>query len=300
MTNKWLALILLLLTTCSIGQSQAEPTYDVLSQQGKAQLQAGNNDQALASAEQSIKSDATRWEGYALAGGALMNLKRYEEAADRFSKAIELAPQSKQDGLRELSRQCFAAESGAAPSPPSSAPATTSPTRPEATTTQAEIVLWKSIENSTNTEDFKTYLSQYPNGAFAALARRHLADAEELEKREVAEGAARAAAGISFPVCISEGPVGWKYTCGDFNAHPGGVRFVGQTKGAREEISAEDFSAECSAIQQVELGHNSHILDFVLLRASGKSYYLEGFQPAGDSTGRTAGAALAYIKRACP
>jgi hypothetical protein len=37
----------------------------------------------MASGEAAIKMNADRWEGYALAGGALMNLKRYEEAAER-------------------------------------------------------------------------------------------------------------------------------------------------------------------------------------------------------------------------
>ncbi len=150
--------------------------YEVLIQQGKAQLQAGHADQALASGEQAIKLDAKNWEGYALAGGALMNLKRYDEAITEFSDAIERATQDKQAGLSELRRQCFAAESGG-PTPASTPTApTTSPTTPEATTTQAEIVLWKSIENSTNPGDFQGYLSQYPGGAFAVLARQHLAD----------------------------------------------------------------------------------------------------------------------------
>jgi tetratricopeptide repeat protein len=133
-------------------------------------LQAGTADQALAAGEQAIKMDAGRWEGYALAGGALMNLKRYEEAADRLSSAIEHAPQDKQSGLRELRRQCFAAESGSLPKPQ----APPAPSNTEATTTQAEIVLWKSIENSNDRVDFETYLAQYPAGAFAQLAKAHL------------------------------------------------------------------------------------------------------------------------------
>jgi hypothetical protein len=34
-----------------------------------------------------------------------------------------------------------------------------------------ELKLWESIENSNNPEDFKAYLSKYPNGTFAELAR---------------------------------------------------------------------------------------------------------------------------------
>jgi hypothetical protein len=298
------SIVVVSLATAVLGQ--AVPTYDTLIQQGKVQLQAGNNVQALSTAEQAIQIDVNRWEGYALAGGALMNLKRHEQAADRLSKAIDLAPQDKQTGLRDLRRQCLLAESGTAPaSPPSTAPV---PGAAEATTTQAEIVLWKSIENSTNTEDFKTYLSQYPNGAFAALARRHLADAEELEKKAAAERAASAAAGTTISICVTSGPVGMKGSCGHFNVHPGGVRFVGSGKGIRQDASAEDFSADCSGIEHVESGHNVHIKDYVLLRVSGKSYYIAGFPSsggvtlyqAGSSTSLTSDMVVGYIKQACP
>ena len=170
--------ILLCLSILFIGHmstAQNALDYDSIIQKGKVQLQAGTPDLALTAAQQAITLDAGRWEGYALAGGALMNLKRYEEAADRLSNAIERAPQSKQDGLRELRRQSFAAESGSAPTAGGSAaqPAV------EASVTQAEIVLWKSIENSNKLTDFKTYLFEYPNGAFVGLAKAHI---EEIEK----------------------------------------------------------------------------------------------------------------------
>jgi hypothetical protein len=41
-------------------------------------------------------------------------------------------------------------------------------------------VLWKSIESSVNPADFRSYLNQYPDGAFVVLARRHL-DEEDLQ-----------------------------------------------------------------------------------------------------------------------
>ena len=150
--------------------AQTVSDYDALVQKGKTQLQAGSADLALASGEAAIKMNADRWEGYALAGGALMNLKRYEEGVDRFSHAIDRAPEAKQTALRDLRRQCLLAESGT-----STAPKET----PPATTTQAEIVLWKSIENSTTPADFQSYLDQYPKGAFVALAQRHLTEAKD-------------------------------------------------------------------------------------------------------------------------
>jgi FKBP-type peptidyl-prolyl cis-trans isomerase len=144
------------------------PTYDVLIQQGKTQLQGGNAGLALDSSRGAIKLSATRWEGYALAGGALMNLKRYEEAADSLSEAIKNAPEAKQPALRNLRRQCLLAQSGSTTANNTSAGATT--------TSQAEVVLWKSIENSKNLKDFDSYLKQYPSGVFAVLARQHIAD----------------------------------------------------------------------------------------------------------------------------
>jgi tetratricopeptide (TPR) repeat protein len=173
----------LALIACAVySGAHAGPGYDAFIKQGNALLQAGNADQALNSGEAAIRVGADRWEGYALAGGALMNLKRYEDAADALSKAIDRAPESKQPALRDLRRQCLLAESGYPAVANTGVPATTG---------QVEIVLWKSIENSHDTADFQSYLDQYPNGAFVELARRHLADAkaqlENEKKRLVAK-----------------------------------------------------------------------------------------------------------------
>jgi tetratricopeptide (TPR) repeat protein len=133
--------------------------YDALIAKGRNLLNSGNAQMSLASAEQAIGSNKDRWEAYALAGAALMDLKRYEDAADRFTQSIALAPEAKQAGLRDLRRQALAAASGA----PASAPA--------AKVTQAEVVLWKSIENSTDPQAFRGYLDAYPHGIFASAAQ---------------------------------------------------------------------------------------------------------------------------------
>lgn len=113
----WLALgvlVALCWMSTTICYGQRAESYDALVQQGKTQLQAGNNDGALASANAAIKLDVNRWEAYAVAGGALMNLERDEEAADQFGHAIDHAPEAKQSGLRDLRKQCLLAEAGAA------------------------------------------------------------------------------------------------------------------------------------------------------------------------------------------
>jgi hypothetical protein len=168
-----------------MGHAQTGASYDALIQQGKTELQAGNSAQALASGQQAVQLDANRWEAYALAGGALMNLKRYEEAADALSESIKHAPPEKQDGLRALRKQCALAEAGVTPTPQQHA----APPQPAATS-QAEVVLWKTIETSTSPDDFNGYLTQYPNGAFVVLARKHLSDLQQLQMaREAAERA---------------------------------------------------------------------------------------------------------------
>lgn len=176
-----LLLLAALATFVHVARPQTSTQYDGLVQSANTQLQAGHVEQALALGRQAIGSDAGRWEAYAVTGGALMNLKRYEEAADSLSKAIDKAPATKQAGLRDLRKQCVLAEAGVVAPTSGGNP---SPTPPQMTT-QAEVVLWKSIENSQSKDDFDGYLQQYPNGAFVTLARQHIVTlSEEAEKAE--------------------------------------------------------------------------------------------------------------------
>ena len=139
-----LCLSLALIASAAHCGAQSESGYDAFIKQGNAQLQGGSADQALESGELAIKMNADRWEGYALVGGALTNLKRYEDAADALSKAIERAPESRQPALRDLRRQCLLAESGY--------PVPANPSRAD-TTRQSEIVPGKSTDNGHNTAD---------------------------------------------------------------------------------------------------------------------------------------------------
>jgi tetratricopeptide (TPR) repeat protein len=148
-------------------QAQTPPSYATLIAKGNELLQAGNLQAALRDGEAAIAKNSTGWEGYALKGVALMDLKQSDEAADALTLAIGRAPEEKKAALRDLRRQAL---TGAAPSAPSA------PSVPEASVSQAEVVLWKSIENSENQKDFNAYLAQYPNGAFAALARTRASD----------------------------------------------------------------------------------------------------------------------------
>jgi tetratricopeptide (TPR) repeat protein len=186
---KYLMIGIVLMASIGAGFGQTGTQYDALVQTGKSQLQMGNPDRALTSGEAAIKLNPERWEAYALAGGALMNLKRYEDAADRLSKAIEIAPENKKNALRDLRKQCALAETSPATAAVSTSTANQTLTAQAApAATQAEIVLWKSIENSTSTDDFNAYLSKYPDGAFSTLAKSHI---ERLQEQQTAVAKAR-------------------------------------------------------------------------------------------------------------
>jgi hypothetical protein len=106
--NPLRVLALLLAVPVMALHAQTAANYDALVQQGKTQLQAGSNDAALASANAAIKLDGTRWEAYAVAGGALINLKRCEEAKADLDEAIVKAPGAKQTVLQNLESKCTA------------------------------------------------------------------------------------------------------------------------------------------------------------------------------------------------
>jgi len=156
-----------LLSAAAFAQTSA---YDTLIQKGNAQLQAGNATQAESIGEQAIKSNPNGWQAYALTGGALMNLKRYNDAITQLSKALAFAPAAKQPAIQSLIQQCALA--GSTPTAHPVTPAAQTP--PQPAVTQAEVVLWESIQNSQNANDFQVYLQQYPNGAYAALAQSRL------------------------------------------------------------------------------------------------------------------------------
>ena len=185
-----LAILVFLLACFNAVIAQTSTQYDAFVQTGKSQLQTGNSDQALATGEAAIKLNPDRWEAYALAGGALMNLKHFEDAADRLSKAIDLAPEEKKITLRHLRKQCVLAEAGAlAPVPVPAVVSQSSAPQVATAATQAEIVLWKTIEHSTNPNDFRTYLQTYPNGAFVPLAERQLATRDKQVEGQMAQTA---------------------------------------------------------------------------------------------------------------
>jgi len=125
--------IMAALCACDAG-AQGTSAHDVQLQQGTAQLRSGDADAALASGDAAIRIAPERWDGYALAGRALLRLKRYEAAADALGLAIERAPPSQQPALRDLRRESLLQESGVtgAATAPTGQPSAASATAPSA------------------------------------------------------------------------------------------------------------------------------------------------------------------------
>jgi hypothetical protein len=108
MTHNLSKFLVLLIGVYPPAFSQTGPDYDALVRQGNTQLQAGNNKEALVSANAAIKIDADRWEAYAVAGGSLINLGRCDEAKADLNQAIQRAPEAKRPVLRDLGGKCVA------------------------------------------------------------------------------------------------------------------------------------------------------------------------------------------------
>jgi uncharacterized caspase-like protein/uncharacterized protein YcfL len=60
-------------------------------------------------------------------------------------------------------------------------------TAPAVSQSVVEVEFWSSIKNSNDPEDFKEYLSRYPNGQFASIANRRLAAQSQVATRSAGE-----------------------------------------------------------------------------------------------------------------
>ena len=148
---------------------------------------------AATTSEQAIQMDDKRWEGYVVAAEAYSGQQLYDDAIGMLQMALVRAPADKKpavrDAITETRKMLAGPTATAAPSVPSApaAPAGSgqSPTpaataaSPGAAPTQAEIILWKSIENSKSASDYQAYLDAYPNGVYAPLASRRFQDLRE-------------------------------------------------------------------------------------------------------------------------
>ena len=162
------------------GFLQARPSYDDLLARARAALATKDYQAAVTASQQAIGTDDRRWEAYAIAANAYTGQRLYGDAIESLQAALARAPDERKQLIRDALQQVRRLM---APSVPAIAPP--EPVRPgpamPAAATQPEIVLWKSIENSTRPDDFRGYLNSYPNGAYASIARLRLAAAQKME-----------------------------------------------------------------------------------------------------------------------
>jgi hypothetical protein len=71
-------------------------------------------------------------------------------------------------------------------------------TGPVASQSAIELEFWSSIKNSNDPEDFREYLSRYPNGQFSSIAQRRVAAVSQSTTRS-ADGSASAQAPVPVP-----------------------------------------------------------------------------------------------------
>lgn len=169
--------------------SFAQNNYEGHLSQAKLLITQQKYGEAIAEARKAIALDGNRWEAFVIAAKGYSSQKLYDDAIGMLQLALVHAPEDKKPLVRDAIAECRKEQNqGIAPNTPRpippAGPALTSGST-ETTPTQAEIVLWKSIENSTNSGDFKAYLEQYPQGTFVALAKIRLAQfTERAEQRQ--------------------------------------------------------------------------------------------------------------------
>jgi tetratricopeptide (TPR) repeat protein len=161
---------------------QRNSPYDDAVAKARALAAQKNFKDAVAAGEQAIQMDDNRWEGYVVSAEAYSGQQLYDDAIGMLQSALTRAPQEKKplirDAITETRRQLSAPQAAAAPPPAAAttvqAPAAALPAANPGAPTQAEIVLWKSIESSKSAADYQGYLDAYPTGVYAPVANRRL------------------------------------------------------------------------------------------------------------------------------
>jgi hypothetical protein len=178
MKEAMVAVFLIFVLIQPVAQSGATE-YDNRLAEARSQIQEKRVKEAASTAERAIRLDKDRWEAYALAATAYSSQSLYDDAIGMLQLALPRAPEDKRPLIREAladARIQLAAASGPPSTGATLATASKPVSQPATAPTQAEIVLWKTIENGSNPEDLKAYLEKYPNGSFAPLAAHRLAE----------------------------------------------------------------------------------------------------------------------------
>jgi tetratricopeptide (TPR) repeat protein len=185
---RWIVVACLLVDLVPAFAQAPKPaaSYDALVARARTLIAENKPQQAVTVSEQAIALNEKRWEAYVIAASGYSAQRLYDDTISMLQMALGRAPEEKKPAIREAiseARRQLAAQSNPNPvaSPPSSAQAA------PAITTQAEAVLWKSIENSTRAEDYQGYLSKYPDGTFAPVAKARLDAITSKQAEEAAQ-----------------------------------------------------------------------------------------------------------------
>jgi hypothetical protein len=257
----------------------AQDSYDDHLTRSKSLITQQQFSDAIKEAQKAIATDGQRWEAYVIAAKGYSSQRYYDDAIGMLQMALARAPDDKKPLVRDAIADCGKQQSQGNTSSSSGGISPQTPAAPTGSAapapTQVEIVLWKTIENSNNLDDFETYLKQYPNGTFAQLARNRLEKANKLRQEDdakaKAEAEARRKAGDT--VCVSmlaNWNSGWK-TAGVLNVRPGKITYSGLVESDKPIGNRPFFTAACSEVTDVKSSAGGTA---VALRCSGRNYLL--------------------------
>jgi hypothetical protein len=211
-------------------QSQ-DKAYDQLLVKARTSIADKKPQEAVEQSEQAIQLNDKRWEAYVTAASGYSAQQLYDDAIGMLQMALVRAPQDKKqlvrDAISEARRQVSGSNSSAATPTAVKPQASTSAAAQTTAPTQAEAVLWKSIETSKNPDDYRAYLKAYPNGAFAPLAEQRITSLTANPPQSVIKTQTdwlREKASVSAPATTCTAVKG-KYECRDYTV-PQEIEFV--------------------------------------------------------------------------
>src|SRR4051812_20539697 len=143
----------------SLGFAQGSVSYDVDIAKTRTLVAEHKFAEAIDASEKAIALDSQRWEAYEILATAYAGQQLYDDAISMLQMALGRAPQEKKKQIRdELSQVRSQLQSAVPPAAKQGSGSKEGTDRPKplaapAQTSQAEMVLWKTIDNSEKLED---------------------------------------------------------------------------------------------------------------------------------------------------
>jgi tetratricopeptide (TPR) repeat protein len=173
------SIVLLCAAMTSFAQASLGAEYDQAVTQARQLLKENKHREAVTVSERAIKLDDSRWEAYVTAAGGYSGLGLYDDAIGLLQMALPRAPEDRKAAVRDALQESRRALNQSSANPSPKVQQGQRETGAAGSPTQAEIVLWKSIEKSSSPDDFTGYLKQYPNGVYSGIARTKLNSMEQ-------------------------------------------------------------------------------------------------------------------------